>query len=86
MPAGPNKTFRNDHRGTRIIGFVKDDKNTVTGHLKTSEGYTFTAEASLLCTLRVLAGQVNKYGCVTPSVAFSSSIVKDIPQTVLHID
>jgi short subunit dehydrogenase-like uncharacterized protein len=87
-PRGLTDDQRTSHKGIQIVGFVQDESGSkrVSGHVFTTEGYTFTADAALLSTLRVMAGQVNKYGCITPSVAFGSQFVTEIPKCELSID
>lgn len=76
-PAGPTDQQRK--RGFSILwGEVEDAAgNRVHSRLRTPEGYTLTADASLVIAQRVLAGEVAP-GYQTPASAFGADFVLDL--------
>lgn len=75
---GPTPDERAQGR-SYLWGRVEDDAgNSAEARLQTPEGYTLTAEASLLIIEKVLAGQVQP-GYQTPSSAFGADLVMELP-------
>ena len=60
-----------------VWGRVQDAAGReVTGTVVTTEGYSFTAEAAVECTRRLLDSNVT--GAVTPSLAFGADLIADL--------
>ena len=78
LPAGPTDARR--ARGYSLLfGEARNARDDVArARLRTPEGYTLTALASLLVARRVLAGDV-KPGFQTPASAYGSGLVLEIP-------
>ncbi len=75
---GPTPDERAQGR-SYLWGRVEDDAgNSAEARLQTPEGYTLTAEASLLIVGKVLAGQAPP-GYQTPSSAFGPDLVLELP-------
>ncbi|MCB0136266.1 MAG: saccharopine dehydrogenase NADP-binding domain-containing protein [Caldilineaceae bacterium] len=75
---GPTPEERAQGR-SYLWGRVEDDAgNSAEARLQTPEGYTLTAEASLLIVEKVLAGQATP-GYHTPSSAFGADLVMELP-------
>jgi short subunit dehydrogenase-like uncharacterized protein len=77
LPAGPDERKHPYHPDIVAIASSKDGTKKVTGAAMTGPPYQFTAQSSLLCVLKVLVGNVEKYGCVTPSIAFGSDFINE---------
>ena len=78
MAPGPTPEERSKGR-SYLWGRVEDDAgNSAEARLQTPEGYTLTAEASLLIVEKVLAGQATP-GYHTPSSAFGADLVMELP-------
>ncbi|KAL0490967.1 trans-acting enoyl reductase [Acrasis kona] len=88
MPRGPEQDKRKSNEGTSLVGVAssKDSTKKVRGTAFTTEGYTFTADSALLSTLKVLAGDVKEYGCVTPSIVFGSDFVNTMPKSGVKVE
>ncbi|MBI3789263.1 MAG: saccharopine dehydrogenase NADP-binding domain-containing protein [Gemmatimonadetes bacterium] len=69
----------------QLWGRVRDASGvTIEGTLTTPEGYTHTAQASVACVRRMLAGGVAP-GYQTPSLAFGAGFVSELPGCVLRV-
>lgn len=79
---GPDNETRNQSC-MRLWGKACDSTGKcVEATVDTSEGFTFTTHASLLCVDRVLSGTVPG-GCYTPTQAFGTELAFEIPGTEL---
>ncbi len=77
-PAGPDADQRSRGR-SEFWGAVADAAgNTTVARLRTPEGYTLTALASVTAAERVLAGEATP-GYQTPSLAFGADFVFELP-------
>lgn len=74
LPPGPDETSAS---APEIVAIAKskDGKKSTRGEAVAGPGYKFTAQSAVLSTLKVLAGEVNRYGCVTPSMAFGEDFI-----------
>jgi short subunit dehydrogenase-like uncharacterized protein len=80
---GPDKATR-ERCCMRLWGRVTDASgNTLEATVDTPEGFTFTTAAALLCVNKVLS-QPPEGGCYTPTMAFGSGLLDEIPGTALH--
>lgn len=59
------------------------DGRAVEARMETLEGYAFTAEASVECAVRMLAGDVSP-GVTTPSLAFGSRFAASLRGTIVE--
>lgn len=76
-PAGPTDASRAE-AFSQVWGEVRNAKGeTKSANLVCSEGYTLTAEASLLITKKVLEGNF-KVGCQTPAGLYGADLVLEI--------
>ncbi len=83
-PAGPDEAARTSAR-MELWGRVRDAAGTVVeGTLTTPEGYVHTAQASVECVRRMLAGGVAA-GYQTPSLAFGAGFVAELPGCTLRV-
>ncbi|MFO7631214.1 MAG: hypothetical protein R6W76_01685, partial [Caldilinea sp.] len=75
----PGPTDEERVQGSGLLwGRAEDDAgNAVESRLRTPEGYTLTALASLLIVRKVLAGEV-KPGFQTPSSAYGPDLIMEI--------
>ncbi len=81
-PAGPSAEQR-ANSFTLVWGEVKNEKKqSIQQLLKVPEGYTTTAEATLLIAGKVLEGRA-PIGFQTPSSAFGADLIFEIPGTEL---
>lgn len=81
---GPSAEVRQRAR-VHLWGRVTTPRgDSLEGTLDVREGYTFTVDAALACTERVLAGEVAP-GSWTPSRAFGADFVTTLPETELVI-
>lgn len=82
--SGPTVEERERER-SQIWGRVESsDGRAVEGRITTLEGYAFTAESAVACARRVLKGGVPP-GTWTPSQAFGTGFVGEIPGTVIEV-
>jgi short subunit dehydrogenase-like uncharacterized protein len=79
-PEGPNEEQRKN--GYCLIWGEVSNKNSekISMHLKTREGYTFTALSSVLIASKIIEGNF-KIGFQTPSSAYGSGLVSEIEGT-----
>ena len=81
-PAGPSAEQR-ANSFTLVWGEVKNEKKqSIQQLLKVPEGYTTTAEATLLIAGKVMEGRA-PIGFQTPSSAFGADLIFEIPGTEL---
>ena len=82
--SGPTAEER-DRERSQIWGRVDaPDGRGIEGRITTLEGYAFTAESSVACARRVLAGEVPP-GTWTPSQAFGARFVESIRGTACEV-
>ncbi len=82
--AGPTAEDRHRER-SQLWGRVEaPDGRAVEGRMETLEGYAFTAESTVACARRILAGELVP-GVWTPSQAFGPNFVAQIPDTRIEI-
>jgi short subunit dehydrogenase-like uncharacterized protein len=79
-PEGPNAEQRIN--GYCLIWGELSNKNSekITMHLKTREGYSFTALSSVLIASKIISGNF-KAGYQTPSTAYGSALVLEVGGT-----
>lgn len=78
-PAGPSPEQRQRARSV-LVGEARDGKSVVAARLETPEGYTITADASLVIADRVLDGRFEP-GYRTPSSVFGPDFVLELAKT-----
>lgn len=87
LPRGPTDEQRLTDK-VSLVGYVsnKNGDKMLKAVGKTSNGYTLTAEASIVSALRVLVGDVQKYGCVTPSMCFGNNFINDFDDCEVKLE
>lgn len=78
-PAGPTEEQRKS-ASSLLVGEASDGTTTVSARLRTLEGYTLTALASLEIAERVLAGKAEP-GYRTPATVFGPNFILDFDET-----
>jgi len=77
MPAGPTEEQRASSE-TLLRAEVTDESGAVfASQLKTPNGYSLTADAAIVCTQKILAGNV-EFGFKTPSLAFGAGMLGEL--------
>jgi short subunit dehydrogenase-like uncharacterized protein len=87
VPKGPNEAMRN----TSQVEFAaeameRSGEKVVRGSAIVCEAYEFTARCAVLSSLKVLAKDVKKFGCVTPSLAFGADFVLEIDGSKVSVE
>lgn len=74
---GPSEASR-EKSNSYLVGKVSNEKGkSISAKLKTLDGYTLTAEASVLIAQKILDGNI-KVGYQTPSSAYGSQLILEI--------
>ncbi len=81
---GPNEEERKGGFSYVWGRVTSADGRTVEATLETMDGYALTAETSARAARHVLAGEVAP-GVLTPSLAFGTRFVEEVPGTVIRI-
>lgn len=82
LPDGPTAEQREHNPYSAAVMVAETDGSVTRAILRTVNGYTFTAIASVQAAVRVVAGEV-KPGFHTSAGLFCSNFLEDIPQTTI---